>query len=637
MADISGPGPGDCVIAIDFGTTRTAASYGIVPPASSDISAVQTYKFTPPNSLVDDVAKAETVLALDREGNTIALGLPARLAFVECESEGDVRLYEKFKMQLQHLSKSEDNPWVYDVTRREESRSRLLTVVAKCLEVVGLETLKHINRELTMEHSLSAEQVFWVITIPAIWNEAAAGFMRKAAKKAGLVPSLLSTKLDLVREPEGAWVDLVHGQMIREAGMDVKIGEKLLVLDLGGGTNDMTFWKLEHDAPVRACEVTEPRGGSAGAANVEKQLEEIFKEVFPSGVFRRIRGLQSYVQLLHWFESRTKSHFRGVRDPAKPEKKMVSFSEVFEELSAKHASEPEVEDIHSKFHGWIEDAIGRREDLSVQLISPVKNRPSAMYVSDLLLQRFFDAVIGAPGARDTIIGDLADAVRNPCLEDLKYLYFAGGFSKNEYVRNRVTGYMQENHPEVSALCVQNPDLAIVRGASLSLLMADRSPVSSRFAPYCMGVTALTAFDAKRDAESRRHPDYPKKVDVFIMHTNQGDPIPHGSCSPTKNYHPMTESQTGMSIGLYALRLPEGEQLVDDQRVYADDIRLEEIYTVDVGLPRSTTANDPRRVVQVTLRFTTGTQMLLTDGEGNVIPDDRFKVEYKAGPTLVRAA
>eukprot|EP00975_Prorocentrum_lima_P042554 8940088-Prorocentrum_lima.AAC.1 len=93
----------------------------------------------------------------------------------------------------------------------------------------------------------------------------------------------------------------------------------------------------------------------------------------------------------------------------------------------------------------------------------------------------------------------------------------------------------------------------------------------------------------------------------------------------------------MSIGLYALRLPEGEQLVDDQRVYADDIRLEEIYTVDVGLPRSTTANDPRRVVQVTLRFTTGTQMLLTDGEGNVIPDDRFKVEYKAGPTLVRAA
>ena len=62
------------------------------------------------------------------------------------------------------------------------SEWKLLDVITKTLRYVKEEALKETGRSLP--HGLLAQDVRWVLTVPAIWADGAKGFMRKAAFQA---------------------------------------------------------------------------------------------------------------------------------------------------------------------------------------------------------------------------------------------------------------------------------------------------------------------------------------------------------------------------------------------------------------------------------------------------------------------
>ncbi len=94
-------------------------------------------------------------------------------------------------------------------------------------------------------HRLENQEL--VLTVPASFDEAARALTVEAAKRAGLV------RLRLLEEPQAACYDWIHRhrEALREALADVRL---LLVVDVGGGTTDLTLIRVSVDGETPVLE-----------------------------------------------------------------------------------------------------------------------------------------------------------------------------------------------------------------------------------------------------------------------------------------------------------------------------------------------------------------------------------------------
>ena len=114
-----------------------------------------------------------------RAAHTCLCEAEAQRTRANCGSVSKLTLFERFKMLLLKGTPNEK-------TLVNDSRGRpfpLLRVVAELLSFVKREALKELSN--AMPHPVTAAQVRWVITVPAVWSDEAKGFMRLAALHAG--------------------------------------------------------------------------------------------------------------------------------------------------------------------------------------------------------------------------------------------------------------------------------------------------------------------------------------------------------------------------------------------------------------------------------------------------------------------
>ncbi|XP_052229233.1 heat shock 70 kDa protein 12A-like [Dreissena polymorpha] len=69
-----------------------------------------------------------------------------------------------------------------------------------------------LNKQI--QNGVDKNDIHWVLTVPAIWNEHAKQFIRTAAREAGIKMGQLSLAL----EPEAASIYCRHVKMSRTAG-----------------------------------------------------------------------------------------------------------------------------------------------------------------------------------------------------------------------------------------------------------------------------------------------------------------------------------------------------------------------------------------------------------------------------------
>ncbi|WAR14120.1 HS12B-like protein [Mya arenaria] len=179
------------------------------------------------------------------------------------------------------------------------------TMPANTVFAAAMRHLKNHFMEQAQERvELEKHEVRWVITVPAIWNDAAKQVMIEAAKLAGT----RKDKLTLAYEPEAAaiYCKQIRLANLREQGKDATIqpfppGFKFLVLDLGvsfynfkspiddfaksnlkivslGGTVDITAHEVQRDGTLQA--LIEPSGGEWGGTLVDDGFLRIFEGLF---------------------------------------------------------------------------------------------------------------------------------------------------------------------------------------------------------------------------------------------------------------------------------------------------------------------------------------------------------------------
>ncbi|XP_060607112.1 heat shock 70 kDa protein 12B-like [Ruditapes philippinarum] len=181
-------------------------------------------------------AKQPTCLLLTPEKAFHSFGYEAKSKYLALSNEdkhGNWFFFWEFKMTLHQHKEIQGN---YELTAENGQKMDALTVFSLSIEYLKNHLLGMLNCS-----SLGVEEhdITWVITVPAIWNDSAKKFMRKAAEKARIAKS----SIEIALEPEAASIYCRQLPITRdpqtETGMTkFPAGTRYLILVCGGGTVD---------------------------------------------------------------------------------------------------------------------------------------------------------------------------------------------------------------------------------------------------------------------------------------------------------------------------------------------------------------------------------------------------------------
>ncbi|KAH3788759.1 hypothetical protein DPMN_166907, partial [Dreissena polymorpha] len=161
---------------------------------------------------------------------------------------------------------------------------------------------------------LNLEDIYWVLTVPAIWDDSAKQFMRLAAQEAGIP----CEKLSIALEPEAASIYCRHAPVKVDATAggisSFKSGSKYLVLDAGGGTIDITVHEVSFGGKLK--ELFKATGRAWGGTMVDKAFLDFLVNLIGKDVLQRFKDdhMEDYIDLLRDFELKKRATIRLVKD-----------------------------------------------------------------------------------------------------------------------------------------------------------------------------------------------------------------------------------------------------------------------------------------------------------------------------------
>ena len=287
------------VIGIDFGTTYSGISFAY----KSNPSVVNCG--APGLSAGRDSIKVPTVLlqhqegwlfgqeALDTYNDYVDESLDNDFDFVpnnpnkkdKALADKGIFLYRFFKLRLKEKETGMETI-VHKSTSGHEHK--LMDLVVESLRALGNFARKEVQSGFGGALNITEEDILWVLTVPAIWNDFGKAFMRKAAFRSGLVSDEASDRLLLALEPECAAI-AVH-QEGHTFGL-FQQDSTFMILDCGGGTVDITLHRVASTKPLALDQISTPEGGSWGGMFVDLQFSSYFlREFLGSNMLDKIKA-----------------------------------------------------------------------------------------------------------------------------------------------------------------------------------------------------------------------------------------------------------------------------------------------------------------------------------------------------------
>jgi len=287
----------DYIVAIDFGTTRSAIAFTIIN--SSDFQRggkkVNLNIFTKGAcSSKQEISKVPTILVME-EGAPDQIGWRA---LKTADDEGKQGYFARdFKMLLDIKNrvikensssiKLKDTLVPLSPIQRDQSPKSLplIDLVKRYLKVAGDLGYEALTNQCKSQSIPVPDKssVKWIVTVPAIWTDQARIFMREAVIEAGLVPmendsedSTFTKQIGICLEPEGAALFAFANYGGDKSDLKDK---NLLIIDLGGGTADITYHTISSYARladiVTLEEVQPPSGGAWGGRLILAEFENL--------------------------------------------------------------------------------------------------------------------------------------------------------------------------------------------------------------------------------------------------------------------------------------------------------------------------------------------------------------------------
>lgn len=166
------------------------------------------------------------------------------------------------------------------------------------------------------ETMVSTTPIRVILTVPAVWSDAAKDATLRAAEKAGM-----GTNIRMISEPEAA-----ANYAINAINSDRKIlnaSDSFIVLDGGGGTVDLISYKIVSLDPLRLQEAAPGIGALCGAAFLNLRFEDLIRTRLGAAAFDRLRESlpMLWPAAVKEFENSVKRNFDPSKSKTKYDKK----------------------------------------------------------------------------------------------------------------------------------------------------------------------------------------------------------------------------------------------------------------------------------------------------------------------------
>lgn len=143
-------------------------------------------------------------------------------------------------------------------------------------------TVSAIKLENDITGNVEKNDVRYVITVPAQWNDVQRTIMRTVSKEAGLITDAdHENRLLIINESSAA---TLHCEQNGADCDRLKPGEKYVICDAGGGTVDLaTFESVESVTgdpadSFRRCQLTADSGDRCGSTFIDKALRTLLED-----------------------------------------------------------------------------------------------------------------------------------------------------------------------------------------------------------------------------------------------------------------------------------------------------------------------------------------------------------------------
>jgi molecular chaperone DnaK (HSP70) len=152
-------------------------------------------------------------------------------------------------------------------------------VVTDYLRKVYDHIVIYLGNRITPELLAITPMEFW-FTVPAIWSDQAKSATLAAAKAAGFA-SGEADRIFLIPEPEAAGIATLKGFSEGTSIARARAGDGILVCDCGGGTVDITSYRIKQLTPaLQFEEIVEGIGGKCGSTYIDREFHSWMSSTF---------------------------------------------------------------------------------------------------------------------------------------------------------------------------------------------------------------------------------------------------------------------------------------------------------------------------------------------------------------------
>ncbi|XP_060557848.1 heat shock 70 kDa protein 12B-like [Ruditapes philippinarum] len=511
--------------AIDFGTTYSGYAFSFAHDYEKDPMKIQANHWIGGGHMS---LKAPTTILFTPEKVFHSFGYQAEDKYADLAEEDihkDWYYFRRFKMILHQQTTLSRKTLLYDENKKAMTA---LHVFSSAIKFLKDDLCDEISKKMT---GFEERDIFWVLTVPAIWTDAAKKFMREAAVEADIKSECLSLAL----EPEAASVfcKLLPVNCLKLNSSKFvetfKPGTSYIVLDLGGGTVDVTVHHLEYDGKL--SEIARASGGAWGATQVDEAYLEFLEELFGRCVFQAFRenNTSDFLEMLREFEIKK----RLIN--TKKEGKIVirfaaSLSETYKEKCGKTLA----------YH-----------ILPGHLGSFVQLKKNKILVDANVMRKFFSESI-----KNTSI-HVRKILEENELRKIDTLLLVGGFAESEIVQ----GSVKEAFPNKRIIVPSEPGLAVLKGA----VLFGHNPLvmKSRISKYTYGTEIIRPFVDGTDQEKYKvfENGIYKCRYKFFPFVQAGEMVPVGTV--VRRYCISDTFDVEEGVGIYASTKEHPKYVVDD--------------------------------------------------------------------------
>ncbi|KAJ8297818.1 hypothetical protein KUTeg_024349 [Tegillarca granosa] len=482
------------VVAIDFGTTYSGYAFSLTSQFCSDNMKICTNTAWIAGSGGLMSYKAPTCVLLDKDKQFQAFGYEAEDRYAELAIENkhhDVYFFKKFKMLLHR------NPYLSRDTMINDETGK--SMLARVVFAHGIEYLKNHAMDLLNQQGFGLEE----------WE---AGIM--------------NDQLLIALEPEAASVFCRHLPDAR--GSDVfKSGSRYMVVDLGGGTADITVHEVDDRGKLR--ELNNATGGAWGGTKVDAAFFQLLTDIVGEevmGMFWKDHKSDA-IDLNREFEVKKRTIKKNMGEFVQIKIPIV-LKEKYEKVIKKTFAEAIDESMYK----------GRITIIADKL----------KFDSRLIQGLFRDPL-------DHLVEHIRDLLCKPSVKGSSAFLLVGGFSESPIVQDTI----KEKFPKMKVIVPAEPSLAVLKGA----VMYGHRPttITTRVARQTYGVAISKPFIEGHHPEDKKQSTRGVVVckDIFHKYVQEGDPLELGE----KQTMPFTSASSVNRIRVYASSDPDPIYVTDE--------------------------------------------------------------------------